>query len=131
MRQKTILVLFITGAVLSTAGLILSLIAGGPKIKEGLNKYEEAMTKADLNTDYKTLLETESSLRAYRASYDADKILYEVNILANDESARITANAAMSRANMTAANYNQLLKSLKIKEIPLPEDLLEELPYIN
>ena len=69
------------GAGIILLALVITVIAvcvtpEGVKIQ---NEYEESMIKADLESDYKTSIETETTLRSFKASYEADKITYMSN----------------------------------------------------
>ena len=110
---------------------ILIIFVFTPDGKKVQNEYEEAMTKADLESDYKTSLETEKTLRSYKASYESDKITYISNKDADTKETQELARAAKTRANRTAATYNELLKSSILEHIKFPEDLETELEYID
>ena len=127
-------------AIIITVGIIAAIIAvfvvvtainctpDGVKVQ---NEYEEVMTKADLESDYKTSIETETTLRSYKASYEADKITYETNKNSEVKVEQELASAAMTRANRTAATYNNLLQHSLLDHIQFPEELNQELPYIE
>lgn len=114
-------------AIIATA-LIVLIFPEGKKVR---NEYDEAMIKADLESNYTTSLETEKTLRSYKASYEADKITYISNKDATTTETQELARAAKTRANRTAANYNELLKSSILDHIKFPEDLETELEYIE
>lgn len=114
------------------AVIILSLaITSTPDGVKVQNEYEEEMTKADLESDYKTSIETETTLRSYKASYEADKITYETNKNSEVKVEQELAYAAKTRANRTAATYNNLLQHSLLDHIQFPEELNQELPYIE
>ena len=114
------------------AVIILSLaITSTPDGVKVQNEYEEEMTKADLESDYKTSIETETTLRSYKASYEADKITYETNKNSEVKVEQELASAAKTRANRTAATYNNLLQHSLLDHIQFPEELNQELPYIE
>ena len=127
-------------AIIITVGIIAAIIAvfvvvtainctpDGVKVQ---NEYEEVMTKADLESDYKTSIETETTLRSYKASYEADKITYETNKNSEVKVEQELASAAKTRANRTAATYNNLLQHSLLDHIQFPEELNQELPYIE
>ena len=96
------------------------------------NKYEANLKDIDYNTDYDSVREIEETLRSYIASYEADKIVYETNKNATDKESIALANAARSRANRTAATYNQFyLKNNYIWEENIPIDIRSQLEYIQ
>lgn len=121
------------GAGLIIAGLVavLLIIFLTPEGVKVQNEYEESMTKADLESDYKTSLETETTLRSYKASYEADKITYESNKTDDTVEGKELARAAKTRANRTAATYNELLNHSILEHIRFPEELTNELPYLD
>ena len=97
-----------------------------------VNKTEAEAIKTDIKTDYKKQKEIEDTLRSYIASYEADKITYETNKDIDSEAAQELAIAAKTRANRTAATYNQYyLKNSYVWKDNIPEDINEELPYIE
>ena len=99
---------------------------------EAENKYEATLKDIDYNTDYDSVREIEETLRSYIASYEADKIVYETNKNATDKESIVLANAARSRANRTAATYNQFyLKNNYIWEENIPVDIRSQLEYIQ
>ena len=109
-------------------GLAITSTPDGVKVQ---NEYEEEMTKADLESDYKTSIETETTLRSYKASYEADKVTYETNKNSEVKIEQELASAAKTRANRTAATYNNLLQHSLLDHIQFPEELNQELPYIE
>lgn len=96
------------------------------------NKYEATLKDIDYNTNYDSVREIEETLRSFMASYEADKIIYETNKNATDKESIALANAARSRANRTAATYNQFyLKNSYIWEDNIPADIRSQLEYIQ
>lgn len=95
------------------------------------NGYDKEMTQADLETNYHTALQTETTLRAYLASYESDRIIYISNKDYTDKESQELSRAAKTRANRTAATYNQLLQHSTLEHIKVPEELMKELPYIE
>lgn len=121
------------GIILVILAICITVIAltrtpEGVKIQ---NEYEESMVKADLESDYKTSIETETTLRSFKASYEADKITYMSNKDSDVREDQELARAAKTRANRTAATYNELLQHSLLDHIRFPEELEEELPYID
>ena len=121
------------GAGIILLALVITVIAvcvtpEGVKIQ---NEYEESMVKADLESDYKTSIETETTLRSFKASYEADKITYMNNKDSEIREDQELARAAKTRANRTAATYNELLEHSLLDHIKFPEELEEKLEYIE
>ena len=103
-----------------------------PKGVETKNEYEAMLKDADYNTNYDSVRQIEETLRSYAASYEADKITYEINKDATDKESIALAKAARSRANRTAATYNQFyLKNSYIWEDNIPADIRAELEYLQ
>lgn len=124
-------IITITGIIGIAIGLILLFIFSTPDRVKFKNEFEEAVIKADLETDYHTSIETETTLRSYRASYESDKITYETNKDSADKESQELARAAKTRANRTAVTYNNLLQHSLLDHIKFPEELEKELPYIE
>ena len=127
-KLKAIIVAYILGTItvgLIWLGVFVSCTPTGTKM---WNEYDEEMIKADLQTNYKTSIETETKLRAYIASYESDRITYETN---KESGNQVLADAAKTRANRTAAEYNNLLQHSLLQEIKFPDELMQELDYIK
>jgi len=96
------------------------------------NEYEAGLKDTDYNTDYDSMRQIEETLRSYIASYEADKVIYETNCDLNTKESIALANAARSRANRTAATYNQFyLKNSYIWKDNIPADICAELEYLQ
>ena len=103
-----------------------------PKGIETANEYEATLKDVDYNTDYDSVRKIEETLRSYVASYEADRIIYEINKDIDNKESIALANAARSRANRTAATYNQFyLKNSYIWNDNIPDDIKPELEYIK
>ena len=103
-----------------------------PKGVETKNEYEAMLKDVDYNTNYDSVRQIEETLRSYAASYEADRITYETNKDATDKESIALAKAARSRANRTAATYNQFyLKNSYIWEDNIPADIRAELEYLQ
>lgn len=131
MEDKKILGCIGAGLIIAGLVAVLLIIFLTPEGVKVQNEYEESMTKADLESDYKTSLETETTLRSYKASYEADKITYESNKTDDTVEGKELARAAKTRANRTAATYNELLNHSILEHIRFPEELTNELPYLD
>lgn len=129
--EEKLAIITVAGIIGVAVGLILLLIFSTPSRVRFENEFEEAVIKADLETDYHTSIETETTLRSYRASYESDKITYETNKDSTDKESQELARAAKTRANRTAVTYNNLLQHSLLDHIKFPEELEKELPYIE
>lgn len=119
-------------AVGSFICLIVVLFAAAPSIKKAYNNWKYDVQKADDATNYATLKTVEDTLRAYISSYEADRITWETNKALDSEEARQLAQAALTRANRTAAAYNQYyLKNSYVWKDSIPADIKTELPYLS
>lgn len=96
------------------------------------NKIDYAIQKADDATNYETLKEVEQTARAYIVQYKADKNTYETYKDSESAEKQSWAEAAKIRANTTATQYNEyILKMSFVFKDNIPEDLKEELPYLD
>ena len=99
--------------------------------KRAINELEQQGKEIDMESNYDTYLQAEKDLRSYKASYESDKITYISNKDSDDKVNKQLAQSAKTRANRTAATYNELLKTTLYQKVNLPEELKEELPYIE
>ena len=116
---------------LLAAILALVFFAVDPKGIETKNEIEKDMINAEMESDYPTYLQAEKDLRSFLASYESDKITYLSNKDNADNTSQQLAKAAKTRANRTAATYNQLLKQTLYQKVELPDELKNELEYIE
>lgn len=126
----------LTVSLIVTVGIIcvgLTVFLGGRGIARVLtNKAEYTMQKIDDVTNYETIKKVEDTLRAFIASYEADKITWETNKNLDSMEAQQLAMAALTRANRTAATYNQYyLKNSFIWKDNVPDGIETELPYLG
>ena len=97
-----------------------------------INKWDASLKEADVNSKYETQKEIEDTLRSYIASYEADRITWETNKNMDNAEAQQLAAAALTRANRTAATYNQYyLKNSFVWKDNIPSDIQKELPYLS
>jgi len=121
-RAKIALVIFVATV------LLLEFTPAG---REVLNRWAYSLYKADDSVSYQTLKEVEDSCRAMQASYEADSLAYYQYAKGSDEERKWAA-AAKTRANKTAAMYNEyVLKNSFVWEGNVPKDLLCQLDYIE
>ena len=112
-------------AVLGLVILAL-LIIFMPNIIRSCNSWNERNIEADYDTNWEKQKEIEDTLRSYMASYNADKITFDT--ASNPE----TREAAMIRANRTAAVYNEYyLKNSHIWKDRVPSDIKSERPMLK
>lgn len=106
--------------------LLCLMIICMPSLIKGCNSWDAANKEANVDTNWDKQKEIEDTLRSYMSSYNADKITYQTATNAD------TKEAAKIRANRTAAVYNEYyLKNAHIWKNNVPEDIKEELPYLE
>ena len=129
--KKTNAHYYLLGGIL--VGVVLAaIVLFAPEIRAGVNNWKHDIQKADDATNYETLKKVEDTCRAYIASYEADKIIYESNKDVDMEVARELAQSAKTRANRTAATYNTYyLQNKYVWKDAVPSDIRFELPYLE
>lgn len=116
-------------AAILAAGIILFMTPAG---RAKVNNYFFSVQKADDATNYETKKMVENTARAMVSSYEADKQTWQQYKDSENEEKVSWAEQAKMRANRTAANYNNyILENSFIWEGNIPEDILEELPYLE
>lgn len=112
--------------------VVFILLLGGAGGVYLVNKYDFFTQKVDDATSYETIKKVEDTCRAMIVSYTADKMRYETYAASDSEEKQNWAEQAKIRANATAAKYNEyFLKNSFIWKDNIPEDIAEELPYIE
>ena len=102
-----------------------------PAGRELWNNYTHSLEKAD-EVDYATKKKVEDTARSMIASYEADKLMYEQYKDSTSEEKQSWAEAAKTRANNTAAKYNNyILQNSYIWEDNIPADIKYELEVIK
>lgn len=128
------------GSILSSGIIILAIIlvcigiltGCTTGIVENVNNYEYGLKKANDRTDYKTLKNVEDTCRSLISSYESDKFVYEQYRDVDNEEKQSWAEQAKMRANKTASTYNNYIKKNSfIWEDAVPEDIKQELEYIE
>jgi uncharacterized protein YpmS len=100
-----------------------------PTGRKAINRWKHSLQKADDETLYETRKKVEDTCRSMISQYTADKLKYETYSSNGDQE---LATAAKIRANDTAATYNNyILKNKYVWEGNVPEDIKQELPYIE
>ena len=103
-----------------------------PSCRAAINTYFHEVQVADDLTSYATKKEVEDSCRAMLSSYESDRLTYEQYKDADSEEKRGWAEQAKMRANKTASSYNNyVLKNNYVWSGNVPEDILEQLEYIE
>lgn len=119
-------------AIQIVAVVVLLFLVLTPTGRSALNRWDAALRRTDVNTSYEEQKEIENTLRSYIASYEADKITYDTNKNLDSVEAQNLAMAAKTRANRTAATYNQYyLKNSYVWKDNIPSDIVAELSYIG
>lgn len=96
------------------------------------NLWFGSIQKVDDITNYETRKEVEDSCRAMVASYEADKLTWEQYKDSDGSEQRSWADQAKMRANRTASTYNNyILENSYVWSQNIPEDIKEELPYLE
>jgi len=96
------------------------------------NKVDYAERKIDERTRYELLKQVEDTCRAMVVNYTADKLTYEQYRDSNVTEQRNWAAQAKMRANRTAASYNEyIMKNSFLWENSVPDDIAEELAYLE
>lgn len=112
--------------------LCIILIVGKPLIVANWNNWFHSVKTADDNTNYYTLKKVEDTCRSMISSYEFDKHTYEQYKDSDSEEKRGWAEQAKMRANKTAASYNSfVLKNNYVWKNNVPDDISEELPYLE
>lgn len=96
------------------------------------NKIEYTHEMIDNQTNYEILKTVEDTCRAMKASYEADKVTYELYNGSTDKEKQSWAEQARMRANRTASTYNEyILKNKYIWSGNVPIDIAKELIIIG
>lgn len=105
---------------------------GGPTLTRITNTHNAEIQKAHNETDYKTKKLVEDTARGMISTYIADQKTYETYKDSNDKKERGWALSAKERANRTASQYNNyILTNRNVWADNIPEDIKEELPFID
>ena len=122
-------VLIVIGILLVLAILFFTCVPAGRAL---WNNWFFTVQKADDATRYETRKKVEDAARAMQATYESDKLIYNQYKDSEDPDERAIARQAQTRANRTAATYNNyILKNSFVWEGNVPADIRWELPYLN
>lgn len=129
MREK---VIYVVAAVLIIFIIGITVFFNTPTGRGIVNTYFYNMQKVDDSTNYYTMKEVEDTCRAMIASYNTDRLTYEQYRDSDSEEKQSWAEQAKMRANKTASSYNNyILKNSYVWAGNIPEDIKEELEYIE
>ena len=119
-----LLVLVILGSVI--------FFTATPAGRKAVNRWKHSLQKADDETQYETRKKVEDTCRAMIASYNKDKLTYEQYNGNENSEKQEWADQAKMRANSTASTYNEYIrKNSYVWEGNVPEDIDQELPYVE
>lgn len=103
-----------------------------PSGVEWWNNWQYELHKADDKTNYQTLKKVEDTCRSLISSYESDRLTYEQYRESENEEKQSWAEQAKMRANKTVATYNNyILENSFVWEDAIPEDIKQELEYID
>ncbi len=96
------------------------------------NSVDYAHQKVDDVTNYDTLKKVEDTCRSMIASYESDRLTYEQYKDSDNEEKQSWAEQAKMRANKTASSYNNyILENSYVWSGNVPDDITDELPYLD
>lgn len=96
------------------------------------NLWFGSVQKVDDATNYETRKEVEDTCRAMISSYEADRLMWEQYKNSDNEEKLSWAEQAKMRANRTAATYNNyILENSYVWSQNVPDDIRDELPYLE
>jgi len=96
------------------------------------NNWFFKVDKVDDATNYEKIKNVENTCRAMIASYNTDRMTYEQYKGSDDREKQGWAEQAKMRANKTASTYNNyILDNSFVWRGNIPEDIRNELPYVN
>lgn len=103
-----------------------------PMGRAAWNTWFTQVQKADDSTRYETMKKVEDTCRSMIASYESDKLTYEQYKDSDNEEKQSWAEQAKMRANKTASSYNNyILENSFVWEDNIPNDIKENLPYLE
>lgn len=120
------------GAIVVILIIAFAVWVNTPGGRATYNEYFYEVQKADDDTNYRTRKKVEDTCRSMIASYEADRLTYEQYKESDNEEKQSWAEQAKMRANKTAASYNNyILENSFVWENNVPEDIKEELEYLE
>lgn len=132
-RYGAIQIVSLAVIVLALIIIVAGFLSGcTPMGRASWNTYWGAVQKADDATNYHTKKEVEDTCRSMVASYEADRLTYEQYKTSDNEEKQGWAEQAKMRANKTAATYNNfILENSYVWSGNVPNDIRQELPYLE
>lgn len=129
MREKTG---YAVAAVLVILLIGITVFFNTPTGRGIINTYFYNVQKVDDATNYHTMKKVEDSCRAMISSYNTDRLTYEQYKDSDSEEKQSWAEQAKMRANKTTSSYNNyVMKNSYVWSGNIPEDIKEELEYIE
>ena len=103
-----------------------------PGIRGYVNRERAYLLEVHYATNYETLKQVEDTCRAMIASYESDRMTYELYHNSISEEKQSWAEQARMRANKTASTYNNyILENEHIWQNAIPNDIRMRLDYIQ
>lgn len=103
-----------------------------PSGRAMFNQYTHTMKQTDNRTLYQTRKDVEDTCRSMQASYESDKLVWLQFKDSDVQEKRNWADAAMIRANKTAAEYNNyILKNKYVWKENVPADIYITMDYLG
>lgn len=97
-----------------------------------INNYAHLMKEVDDKTLYQTRKDVEDTCRSMQASYESDKLVWLQFKDSDNAEKQNWADAAMIRANKTAAEYNNyVLKNRYVWKDNIPADIYVTMQYLG
>lgn len=129
MREK---IEYVMAAVIVILIISIAVFFITPTGRGIINTHFYNVQKVDDATNYNTMKKVEDSCRAMISSYNTDRLTYEQYKDSDSEEKQSWAEQAKMRANKTASSYNNyVMKNSYVWSGNIPEDIKEELEYIE
>ena len=131
-REERSCVGYVIAGIIVIAVIITALTYIQPDMIRWRNNLRMRNQVAHDETDYTTLRRVEDTARAMIASYHADRLTWEQYRDSENEEQRGWASNARMRANRTASNFNNFMReNTFVWSFGIPDDIDEELPFIE
>lgn len=112
--------------------LFIMYIIFTPSGRTLINNYTHLMKEVDNKTLYQTRKDVEDTCRSMQASYESDKLVWLQFKDSDNTEKQNWADAAMVRANKTAAEYNNyVLKNRYVWKDNIPADIYVTMQYLG
>lgn len=111
--------------------VLIAMFNGTPWGRALINGWDYTVQKVDDSTSYDTMKRVEDSCRAMMSSYKSDFLTYQQYKDSTNPEKQAWAEQARTRANRTAASYNEyILKNSYVWRGNIPKDISESLSYL-